>query len=391
MRQYLRQELTLFFKNKKNIFIYVCLLFLSLFYWIQVGKEHVIIEQTSYQEIESRLDYRENFLETVNLGGTVHSDVLQAVDFFKIANPIDEKRLDALNRENYQDYALATKEWFEVSPQPRPEYFLKGSQFASLDQFFNQQAMVVKMSDYAQGYLPLSLSIMNEETAWQSLVRAMAWLLPLVLLLVAIVFSVDLFSLDRKKKTLVDSYPITHFQKIIGKALVAFLGTILALLPLSIGFVGIGLTSGFGSPHLPVEITLYPTNAISNLYLVFSTEPIWVYICQSLLLIVLLVWCAILLSILFNLLFTKEYVVLVLMISLLFVDRLYQRNGYGDIHNISQYPTSYIRVGEVVTGYQGYFWSAANVTWLKGILVISIYCLLITGLLWIIPHMKKRR
>lgn len=390
MSAYMRHEYVLFLKNKKNMFVYLCLGFFSLFCWLQIDREYTIIEQTSYKEIEARFDYREHFLATVNLEGEVHPDVLGAVSYFEYSNPLDKKRLDALEKEDYRNYAKSTAEWYRSVPVERPEYFLKGNLFAKSNQYFNQRAMAEKMNKYSDTTDSLSLSILNEETAWQALVRGMSWLIPLTFLIATVLFSVDLFEMDWKKKTLVDGYPIHSFHRVMTKVLVAFTGSILSIIPLSVGLIGIGVTRGFGSPSLPVERTRYPEHIISNLEILFGTETIGKHIGKSMLLLMMLMILVVLLSVCLNILLHQEYISLLFMVGLLFVDRLYQRNGYGDIHTISYYPTSYLRVGDVVTGYQGYFWSTGDTTWLEGMWVTGIYCLVALCIIWLISKHKQK-
>ncbi|WP_462259331.1 ABC-2 transporter permease [Vagococcus teuberi] len=390
MINYLKQEGQDFFHNKKNIVLYLIVGFLSLFFVIQVEPNFKIYETTNLKKIEANYLDKKHFLETVNLEGETHPDTLSAVESFRMVLPIEEKRYEALKKQDFKIYAKATAEWYEGGSILNPLYYTYGNDFAEFENFYGNRSMGPKMVQYAKQTSKLSLNQLNEETAWQVVSRLMHRILPVLFSLLAILFSVDMISKDRQHKSLVNGYPLSVFKRLIAKLIITFIGLFLMIIPLSIGFIWIGLRRGFGLLSLPSSYSIFPIDAVSNLNSTFSSETIGLFLAKSLGLMGLSCLAIVLFTFLISFWLKQDFINLVVIVLITFSSLFYQRHGLGDIYALYYSPTSYLYSGDIVSGYQGFFWSTPYLTTNQGYLVVGVTVLLLILLLKL-STVKKRQ
>lgn len=390
MINYLKQEWHEFFHNKKNIALYLIVGFLSIFFVIKIEPNFKIYEATNFKKIESNYLDKKHFLETVNLEGETHPETLSAVESFSMVLPIEEKRYEALKKQDLKTYAKETAEWYDVGRVVNPLYYTYGNDFAEFENFYGHLSMVPKMEQYAKQKGKLSLNQLNEETAWQVVARLMHRIFPLLFSLLAILFSVDMISKDRKHKSLVNGYPVSMFRRLLAKLAITFVGLFLMVIPLSIGFVWVGLRRGFGSLRLPSSVSVYPIDAVSNLNSTFSSETIGLFLAKSLGLMLLSCLVIVLLTFLISYWLKQDFINLVLIVLITFSSLFYQRHGLGDIYALYYSPTSYLYSGDIVSGYQGFFWSTPYLTANQGYLIVGITVVFLMLLLKL-STMKKRQ
>lgn len=390
MWTFFKHELKEFFTNRKNIAIYLLLFFLSLFYWLQIENNFEIIERVSRDELQASVNTKSDFLKNVNREGTIHPDTQVAIETFPAIVENEEQQIELLDKKEYKQFAKVRSEWYEgYKLKPSPLYFKDGSSTANLTIFYNYSTMFNKLSSYSEMNEPINLAIINEKTAIQSLVRTMDYLLPIILVVIAFIFSMDLLARDRKHKSLVKGMPLTDGKKIVIKIIVAFLGTMSGLIPLSIGFIGIGLAHGFGYLNLPIGISYFQGKIPLLSEMHFESIPASIYMLRFLLLICLLILVAILINLLLGMWIKNAYFLFIVTLGLPFIELFYNRPGYADIHPVHLLPTSYLHVGEIISGQRSLFWSGTQITFNFSLIVIGITILMLSILLFGVNRFKR--
>jgi hypothetical protein len=173
------------------------------------------------------------------------------------------------------------------------------------------------------------------------------------------------------------------------KFLVASLGVFVSLIPLSVGFIGIGLSNGFGHLNIPIPVSYYKEHMPLITDLMFKNINLGTYLLQAFILITLLVAVAICINLILGIWIKNAYFLLILTVSLPFLELLYNRFGYGDIHTITYFPTSYVRVGDVLTGHKGFFWADVNLNFQSGVMTVSVCLLVLVIILALHSRFKK--
>ncbi|MGX6971183.1 hypothetical protein [Vagococcus bubulae] len=372
MSEYIKQEYDDFFHNKKNIVLYLLVGLLTLFFVIQLEPSYKIHEATNFKNLESSYLDKKQFLETVNLDGDTHPRVLEAVAAFNIMLPTEKKRYESLKSNHLAEYAASSAIWYGFGTSYNPSYYTYGNDFAKFENTYGSSSMIPKMTEYAKRGNSLSMNELNERTAWQQVERLMKRIVPMLFSLLAILFSIDLLSKDRKHSSLIDGYPISLFRRMMIKLIVTMSGLFLVIIPLGIGFIIVGLRRGFGSIHLPSSYSVFPVEAISNLESTFHSQTIGLFLVKSSLLLLLLVFLIMLVSLLISYWSKNDFLNLVMISCITFSSLLYQRHGLGDIYAIQYSPMSYLFTGDVVSGYQGFFWSTPFLTYNQGLMVVGI-------------------
>ena len=82
MWTYFKFECRSFFTNRKNLAVYLLLLFLSLFYWLQIESNFQSLERVQSKELKASVETKSEFLRTVNREGDVHPLTQSAIDTF---------------------------------------------------------------------------------------------------------------------------------------------------------------------------------------------------------------------------------------------------------------------------------------------------------------------
>ncbi|MGY3765165.1 hypothetical protein ACWOAH_01210 [Vagococcus vulneris] len=365
---YFKSECLNFFTNKNNIAVYIILLAFSLFYWLSIEKQYESKEISTKNEIQARVDVRDKFLKSIPADEPrelMHPSVVEVLNTWPPIVEAEKARLDALNKKDYVKYAAATVEWYQLEPNfINKKYFIYGNYYADLDATFGRHSNELRLSKISQNNRPVTLNEINDKTSAQSIVRSLNYWLPLIIMLATLFLSMDLLSKDREHKTIYSLLPISNVRRIIIKGFVCFVGVLLSCIPLSIGFIGIGLQNGFGSLDFP-EVMLYKNSAA-----IITIKQFLVY---GMMYLLLWIFILIMLSIIINLFIKNNVLALLVLLTIPFGELLYNRVGYGDIHPyISWLPTTYTRVGEVLSGYRGMYLVSKIDLQMTGLKVLSV-------------------
>ncbi|MFE6168116.1 ABC transporter permease [Viridibacillus arvi] len=393
MWAYFKFEFFQFIRNKKNIAIYVILLYFACYYALKIVPTYNPIEKVDVSEIEARYLPRAEFLNNVEIDKGTHYLTSFAVAIFSEWNEYDKARLDALKKHNMKEYAEATSKWYKYSDEMifpdvmnvfyyNPGYYTYGNNYAKNDGHYAYLYSASRYKGYTEGKSNLSINVFEERTALQTLQRLLHSYLPLILIVSCILFTVDIVLKDRRNPTLLQGLPLSDWRKLIIKGGVSLLGSILTIIPLSVGLLIIGSRNGFGAFDLPVPIYSFGKDLFSNILM-------WEYLVQNMLFIIFWFLFIISLLLLVSVLLKNEFVNLLVGSMFVIAEFIYFERGLGAVRNIQWYPTSYVQVGQVISGYRNYLYGSEALTFGSGLTVMGLCTCIFLFFTFLISNQKK--
>lgn len=381
MWAYLKFELNQFFRNKKNIAIYVILLFFACYYALKIAPTYDPIEKVDKNEMEARYLTRADFLKSVEVNKPTYSLTLFAASIFPKWNEFDKERLDALKEGDLQEYAESTSKWYTYADTMtfiygsgllyyNPRYYTYGNDYATEDGHYGYLYSASRYEGYAQGKSNLSIDVFDEKTALQTLQRLLHSYLPLVLIISCIFFTADIVLKDRRNPTVLQGFPLSDWRKVIVKGFVAFIGSLLAILPLSVGLLIIGSRYGFGDFSLPVPKLSFVEGVFNNI----SMIPISMGQYLMLNLLFLAFWFLFIISLLLflSVVIKNEFANLFVGCLVVFTEFFYFSRGIGYFWDVQWYPTSYVQIGQVISGYRNFLYGFDQLTLTNGLTILGV-------------------
>ena len=391
MWSYLKIELSKFFKNRKNIAVYVLLTCFALFYSIRIAPAYDPIEKVDIHQMEASYLTREQFLISREGKDTsqAHPAVQYAVGLFKPWNTIELTRMEALQAKDLKLYARVTSEWYKFTDTVtykggyyyyNPRYYTYGNREAHEQGHLAYLSTAARYAAYSELDSDITLEVLEEFTAIQTFQRLMDDFLPYLFFIGCLLLSVDIVLQDRKNPTLLRGFPIADWKKLIVKGVTAFIGSLCLILPLMVGYVIIGIQFGFGSCDFPLPIksgTQLETITMSN------------YLAKTGILI--LCWFMVIISfvILLSVTVRNEVANLIAGLIVIFSEFIYLDRGIGYLKPVENYLPTYSQVSQVVTNMKNHFYTTIKIEYSKG-LVLLISCAVILFALALVTSLNKR-
>ncbi|MER2037185.1 MAG: ABC transporter permease [Solibacillus sp.] len=392
MWSFFKFELKQFFMNKKNIAIYLLLTIATIFYVFKIVPAYDPIEKVDSDEIEARYLTRQEFMDSLigkDMQGT-HASVYYAIEIYSFINPIEKERLTALEEGDLRKYADLTRDWYyytnaftykNESISYNPGYFVNNNRYAEEDAFYAYLEQAVRYDAYAKADYELSLELFEQRTALQTLERLLKGPLPIVLIICALLLSIDIISKDRRHPSIVKGYPISDWKKLLVKMFVALIGCIVLFMPLLVGFIIIGLQSGFGNFNLPSPVYAYHLEWRKDGK--FEMMTLGKFLGQSFTL--LFTWFMVIINVvlLLSILFRQEMINFVAGVFLIFGENFYFSRGVGYFWDIHNFPTSYIQVGQIASKQRNFYYTSKQLDFSLGLqlLLASVFVMLLIMLL----------
>lgn len=383
MWNFIKWEALQFIGNKKNQAVYIILLLLSLYYAVAVAPNYEPIEKVSRDEMQAAYDTREAFLESIKGRDNLHPEVQFAASLFPAWNEVEKRRMDALDQGDLSKYVSATAEWYKSTNELiiqygnyfyyNPLYYTHGNSFARDDGYYAYAYTASRFQDYSQVEHNLSYELFEERTALQTLQRLLNDFLPFVLLISCILLTADSVLKDRRNPSIVKGFPISDSKRMLGKGVVALLGSLATLIPLSAGLIIIGLREGFGDFKLGVPI--YNTDVTIFNYRpdleVFTTIPMWEFLLLNLAFLTLWFVALVAVIILLSITVRLEFINIAVGLGIIFAEFLYFERAVSPFTDAYWYPTSYIQVGQVISGTRDFLYASQLFTMERGMLLVA--------------------
>ncbi|MCY9548863.1 ABC transporter permease [Lysinibacillus xylanilyticus] len=365
MWSYFKFEFKQFFTNKKNLAIYFLLAFTTFFYVFKIAPTYNPIESVDYDEIEARYLTRQEFLDHMEGQdlSALHPSVIYAIEIFKQVNPIDKKRLDALDEGNLKKYADLTRDWYYFTNSftyrneaisYNSKYFIKNNKYAEDDAFYAYLEQAVRYDTYSKAEYELSLEVFEQRTALQTFERLLKGVLPIILIVCVLLLSIDIVKKDQRHPSILKGFPISDWKKLLVKMFVALLGSVVLFVPLIVGIFIIGLQSGFGNFNLPSPV--YAAYLDWRVDGKFEMMTLGTFLGQSL--ILLFTWFIVIISVVLfsSIIFRSEMVNFAVCLFLIFGENFYSSRYVGYFWDVQNYPTSYIQVGQIISKRRNFYY-----------------------------------
>lgn len=395
---YLKFECKQFFINKKNLAIYFLLAFAAIFYALKVAPTYDPIEKVDREEIEARYLTRQEFIDSMEGRDLrdVHPVTLDAYYMYSEVNPLDKERLDTLDAGDLKKYAKVTSDWYfftnyityyneHISYNAR--YYVKDREMANDIGFYHSLDQHVRYRAYAEADYALSINQFEQRTALQTVERLFNGPLPIILIICALLLAIDIVTKDRLHPTVLKGFPIADWKKLLVKMFVAFIGSVALLIPLVVGFVIIGMQSGFGHFQLPSPV--FTTTLEWQQNGSFDMMTLGTFLAQSLALLLMWFVVMIVVVLLCSVLFRQEMVNLAVAMLIIFGEKFYLSRGVGYFWDIEMYPTSYIQVGKIVSKYQNFYFVSESLDYRLGIQLLALVVGIVLILTLLISFNKR--
>ncbi|WP_100010302.1 ABC transporter permease [Lentibacillus sediminis] len=392
---YIKWELKVFFTNHKNLILFAILLVASVYYAFYIAPAYQPIESVNQNEIESRYEDRQEFLDNVEVTPGTHPLTLYSYQVYPEWNELDGERLSALEDGDLRAYAQATHEWYLYADYQidtnrfeflrySPGYYTYGNMFSHQDGHYAYLYSAERYGEYASAVYNLNLNIFEERTALQTLQRLLESSLPYILLLSCLLLSNDIVMKDRKHPSIVNGFPMTPFKRMIMKGIVALIGSLASIAILLPAFFVIGFRDGFGTLNLPVVVYQFAFLNEGT----FESMPMGMFLMISF--VMVLIWFVLIIGLvlLMSIILKNEYFNLMIGI-ILFVEITYYQRGEIIENWLSYFPTSYVQFADIISGYRNYALLTGSLEYEKGLVVLLLTVILIILLIWLVTKKKR--
>ncbi|WP_461203247.1 ABC transporter permease subunit [Enterococcus sp. N342-3-1-2] len=388
IKDYFLFELRQLLRSKKTIGVFCLLLIYAVVFCFQ-QQSYRPIERVDQAEMSQRYQVRQAYLDEQAADTSEHWSAGLAVAAFTPWNQAEKARLDALAADDWQGYAAATSQWYQVALQYTDDqsifftadYYTYKNYYAAYDGLFGYAATARLMESYSQlSPTQLSQAVMEQKTGIQTVYRGLLDRLPLLFLSGTLFLAIDSLLKERKHRSLFLALPVAAEDILwVKTAAVMLCSLIMMLSTLGVIWLGTGLQFGFGSSSLPVAIfsadvdARYPISSMEA----FTTQSVGVFLlqCVGALLVIQLIYTRLIL--LLSMLLRSEVVNLVLIGFCLVTPLIFQHRWFSAFLDRTNNFYLYQDVGSILSGYSRFYFGSSGFTLSKGLLWFGVVWLLI--------------
>lgn len=241
--------------------------------------------------------------------------------------------------------------------------------------------------------IKITYEMIEGKTALQAMKNILLSFGPFLLLFSAIYFSNDILVRDREQTSTVQGLPISWYQYINTKSVVAFMYTLFILIGLIlVTILALSVSNGFGSFKMEVPILSIKLDGDVWFINEYSTISILKYFVLTLSLAPLFMYLFIRINMMISLFLRNEWIVILLSSLLLFSERFYYARDKRTLFNIGieNFPQSFFDFGKIVTGEKNFLLNMNTLTYEKGIMLIIISLIVVELLLFISTKIVTR-
>ena len=240
---------------------------------------------------------------------------------------------------------------------------------------------------YANADYELSTKLFEQRTALQTFERLLKGSLPIILIICVMLLSIDIVTKDRRHPSVLKGFPIADWKRLLVKMSVSLIGSLILFVPLFVGFIIIGIQSGFGYFQLPSPV--YAIDLQWSQDGSFKMMTLGTFLLQSLAL--LFAWFIVMINVVLicSVLFRQEMVNLVGGLLLIFGEKFYTSRGVGYFWDVEKYPTTYIQVGKIASKYQNFYFSSEHLDYRIGLQLLAISTVMLLTITLIVSLNKK--
>lgn len=356
----LHYELLTFYRSKKNLGLLILTLILGIILGNFYAKNYQPPEPINQDHLQLLVDNpQKNLFE----------------------NQLNQQRLNDLKEKDYLAYAQNSIPWYQqqlLSMNFPPRYYSFHNYYGLLDGAFQYTYTLKLYENLATGQNKITIDTLEEKTASQTLLRVYEIGLP-ILLLISVLASVDLITKDRRKPSIIYTFPASNSLRIFIKITVASSFSILTFLILGFSsFLSNGLLNPLGSLQLPTPIYIgYSLNnnagsPIMNLDS-FKIQPIWFVLLIIFFSYFLLGLVLCLINLFLTLLIPNE-IISILILSFVIILSYLPRERLANLYNEknSWFPWTYFKIVPIITGYTQQWSGSSSISLDRGLLIFSV-------------------
>lgn len=373
-------EWKLFTQNIKNRIVFGVFIFICIYGAMVIEKDFEPLRPINIDVLEAEIADAEYFLQNNESSSnprstTLFQTVLEINPVLIQAIEQEEWQMVMVEEQNHYKYLVVDRYGYEEGYiDPALYEYDEPMYLREIRQRYYDDYTVNRYEDYNENISNLSISILEERTALQAVIRHLQSYLPAILIIMAILFSMDVFSKDMKNQTVVQNIPLSKYKNSWAKSLVVLTAlTLTIFLGFIIFSIPIIIQHGFGSFSLPIPIYGWILN---NTY--GEQDGIWIsynigtILLQAIILLYLIFILFIRLIYWINIFIKRTYIT-ILTIPVLFINQLWHRPGVTYSTSVYNYlPATYFRVGEALTGQLNILYLSNTITFGTGLISLAL-------------------
>lgn len=396
-----------FFTNPKNIGLYIVTALLALYFGIVSVPDHHVINRIDPYAIKKEYKDDTAFLKVAkkeflqankpNLTVIPSQGAKNAIETYPTILKYDKKRLVALKRKDWRTYTLYSSKWFKYVDHlifvKENKNFMYPVEYGHNGIYkenghFGYQRTHHFYNALLTSHANLNKNVLEENTALQRIQNSLSGWTTLVLIIIVIFCTADIFPRDKKYRTVITNIPLSKSTVLWVKTAVVELGVLLDfLMAFIIAVACIAPRYGLGSFNL--RTTFYT----GRLYfkIPFTYPTLGMYYLQLLIFTVIITFIFIHLTMLLSLLFRNEYVAeIVASIVAVSGKVFYFSMGMGFVHPFLQrLPTTYFTIGDSLSGNLSYMMDSPGWGFNEGINSLMLTVIVIEAIIFLICRTKK--
>lgn len=372
MRTFISFEWKRFWSDIKNKVAFLLFIGLSLYMVFGVERTFEPVRSFDPDPITATYQDADYFLETREPEKYERSFLM-----FGNLRSLAKDLLDALDQKDYREAIVLEDEYHNAMNAryegENPRYYLYGEDFSGRMQLqaYDQSSYFLYSQALLESDLYLTPEILEGKTIRQSLARGWLGAMPLILLIVGLIFSIDFFASDSNHQTLAGALPFSAYKKSWLRTFIVWVSTVLTLLVGEILFVlALSFFRDWGGIDLWVPGILKQISVL-------------VFLVQSHLLLFLALLIVLRIASWTGQLF-KSSVVSVLLIPTLIIPYLFEigrQTGFAKY--FEWFPLfSFIQPGNIVSGFQNFWYASTQFTFEREVFLLLIGFLLVEVLIY---------
>lgn len=389
-------ELKMMVRSKKNILFIISILALILSYCFIILPSKQTIDSFFPNE-ERKLVEEISAIQTgkKSRGETGFSPMsgrfIYAENEFQLQ--LRNRLLQSFEDENYTRFTyLRLLDFKENKIALDKETWLK-SPFPIKDSYHLEFQTILRYQGYLESGKPVTYELLEQKTALQTIQNFILSSAVLGIFFCAIYFSCDMLTRDHQNRTLLQGLPLSWYQFINMKSVVAFLYTTGILVGLLlITTLILTIQNGFGSFSIRIPIHIPEASGVFSMNY-YETISLAKFLAIAAGFLLILVFLFIRLNALLSLFVKNTWIVLMVSTSFLFIEKLYFARTLRHLGGIeiSHFPQTYFEVGKVITGEMNFLVNLQSITIEKGFLILIMTLFVVEISLFITARIINKR
>ncbi|WP_404458770.1 hypothetical protein [Oceanobacillus kapialis] len=396
-RAFLRHELSMLIRSKKNIIFIFFLTVFVLSYCFIILPNSKSTETFDGDQLSKELQELSATQRDREENGHTGFGHFTGVAYYAMQENyalLHSKMMTAFDDEDFRRYVHLRTYFLEQNPSgflAEDLDMFADSPIPGKDRYHLYNQTLLRYQGYLNQDDPITNEMIEEKTAVQAIQKVFLSFATYFIVFVGIYFSSDVLVRDRQNKTLLQGLPLAWYRVLNIKTMTTFiytLGIIFALFLLATLIISI--QNGFGSLNHPLAVMIKQDDLTLSDYKV-TTIGKFILLAGSF--IPILVYLFIRFNILLSLIVKNQWLVLFISSIALISEQLYYSRTLRDLNGIeiSYFPQTYFDFGKIVTGEKNFLVNLESITYGKGMLVLLLTIVVIECILFLVSRIVSKR